>query len=105
MIMSPNQRMRLHWDADKGWILDVPMALPDSALRKAVDWALPHQKQRLMGLPLGPKRDELTAAIKQLSEYKVNQRVIGARGDTKGDQVFFEATERETTRFISVGSN
>ena len=91
MIRSPRHGMRLHWDAENGWILDVPQALPPGALRKAVDWSLPHQVQRFHGLPPGGKKDELKAAILKLKNYEVQQRVVGARGDGKGDMVLFSS--------------
>lgn len=91
MLHQAPRALRLHWDAEAGWLLDVPWAMPQAMVRGAVDWALPKQIQRYNGLPAGDKRDELKTAIEALRRYEVRQNVVGARGDGKGDLELFQA--------------
>lgn len=88
-LHTPPKHLRLHWDAERGWLLDVKFAVPDAMARAAVDWALPWQIQKYRMLPAGPKRDELRDAIKKLQRYEVRQNVVGARGDGKGEIELF----------------
>jgi hypothetical protein len=81
--------LRLHWDADRGWILDVPVALSAPALERAVAWCLPKQIDRWRSLPSGAKRDELGHAIELLRRGRVTQRIVGMRGDGKGDIIAY----------------
>jgi hypothetical protein len=87
--MLPVKNIRLHWDAETGWILDVPFLLPKQALKNAVDHAIPKQIDRWRSLPMGPKKDELSMAIKKLQQYQIQQNLVGPRGDGKGDLVLF----------------
>ena len=85
--------LRCTWDAGRNyWLLDVPHALPQQALEKAREHVLRVQKDRFLGLPAGFKRDELREAIQRLTEPDgLRQRVVGERGDSKGDLVAFAA--------------
>lgn len=86
---------RLHWDAENGWLLDVVAALPDQALRKVAQIALTTQKQRFHSLPPGDRKDQLAGAIRALMRGEIRQRVIGKRGDGRGDIVLFNSEKKE----------
>jgi len=87
------RNMRCTWDAGRNyWMLDVPHALPQMALEKAREHVLRVQKDRFRGLPPGFKRDELRDAIVRLEQPDgLRQRVVGERGDSKGELVAFAA--------------
>jgi hypothetical protein len=84
-IMVPPRSVRLHWDHQAGWILDVPWMMPDDFVKKTIDYAIPRQIDRWRSLPPGSKKDDLEASIKLLQQHKVTQKIVGARGDGKGD--------------------
>lgn len=99
------RNLRLHWDAQAGWYLDVPAALSRPALQRVIDWALPRQIDRWRSLPVGDRRDQLATAIQQLQDGLVEQRLVGSRGDGQGDLVMFQATRpQEDRKIISVGA-
>lgn len=87
------RQMRCTWDAGRNyWMLDVPHALPQRALEKAREHILLVQKGRFRALPPGDKRDELRDAIVRLEQPDgLRQRVVGERGDNKGELVVFSA--------------
>lgn len=85
------KNMRLHWDAVEGWLLDVPLYLPNHILANVVRWAYPRQLDRLRSLPPGARQDELKAALPLLRQGKLTQRVVGQRGDGKGDLLIFSS--------------
>lgn len=85
------KNMRLHWDAESGWLLDVPLYLPNHVLAQVIKWAYPRQLNRLRSLPPGDKRDELERVLPLLKDGKLKQRVVGTRGDSKGDLVIFSS--------------
>lgn len=90
--------LRLHWDEELGWLLDVPMVLSDSALRYVVEThCVPKQVDRYNSLPAGTdKKEQLRAAIVKLKRLEVRQKVVGPRGDSKGDLCLFSSkTERQ----------
>ncbi len=88
-MMTLTKNIRLHWDTEVGWILDVPFLIPKQAVIETVNYALPKQIDRWRSLPMGSKKDELKIAIEKLQKYEVQQNLVGARGDGKGDLVIF----------------
>lgn len=93
MIMAPPKNLRLHWDADHGWIVDVPWAMPEEMLRQVARVALPRQLDRWRSLPPGEKKTELKEALVSLQRLEVRQNVVGARGDGKGDIILHSASK------------
>lgn len=83
--------LRLHYDAEHGVMIDVPFALPEWALKTAIEKAIPKQIDRYRTLPAGPKRDELKSVIEKMQAGQVHQNVVGSRGDGKGDIVLFNS--------------
>jgi hypothetical protein len=81
--------LRLHWAAESGWLLDVPVGVPQQVLLNAAKWAVPKQIDRWRALPAGSKKDELGRAIKLLQRGMVTQNIIGFHGNGKGDIVAF----------------
>jgi hypothetical protein len=106
--MTPDQQMRalrLHWSAEDGWMVDVPATLSAPALKRVIAWALPRQVDRYRTLTPGPKRDELKGALERLRAGIVEQRVVGDRGDGKGDMLLFSAPRpAEDRKIISIGT-
>lgn len=97
--------IRLHWDAENGWLLDVPFMLSRPQLAHILDWSLPRQVDRLRSLPPNTdKHRELKAAIELLRQGKVTQNIVGARGDGKGDIVVLNAKRPEGPQPYSFGS-
>jgi hypothetical protein len=97
--------IRLHWDAEQGWLLDVPFMLSKPMFARAIEWSVPRQVDRLRSLPPNTdKHRELKAAIEELRAGKVCQNVVGARGDGKGDIVSFQAKRPEGPQPYSFGS-
>lgn len=95
--------LRLRW-IDGSWLLDVPAPLSNLALQRVIEWALPRQVDRFRSLPPGDKKDELKGAIEALQAGRVQQRVVGPRGDGKGDIPLFQAQRPDEARkIISVG--
>ncbi|HEV8642173.1 MAG TPA: hypothetical protein VGV13_13820 [Methylomirabilota bacterium] len=83
---------RLHWDAEHGWILDVPVTLQQDQLRRIARWALPRQIDRYRALPPGGRRVELNRAIGALTRGEIRQRLVDHDGD--GVSIPFASTER-----------
>lgn len=98
------RNLRLHWDAEQGWMLDVPAMLSAPALQRVIDYALPHQVDRYRSLPPGAKKDELKGAIEALIVGKIKQLLVGPRGDGKGDlPLFTAALDPDDRKIISFG--
>lgn len=91
--MIPPRNIRLHWDAEAGWVLDVPWNLPEDFVQRTARYAVPKQIDRWRSLPLGEKKTELEAAIKLLQAGKITQNIVGARGDGKGDILIHSGTK------------
>ncbi len=83
-----------YWDGTQ-WIVQSQTMLTGRQLRRIAKWLLPVQRQRLVGLSPGPKRDECLQTIKALEAGKI---VCGVTG---GD--IFKATVG-TGRIISLGA-
>lgn len=84
---------RLHWDAEVGWVLDVPKMLDAGTLhRLSTGWAFKMQHARWLSLPPGERKDELGRALVLLRDGKVQQRVVGSHGKGRGDIVSLDAT-------------
>lgn len=90
--------LRLHWDAELGWLLDVPVALRADQLGRIAAWALPRQVDRYRALPPGDRKDELGRAIALLRQGTIRQRLL----ERDGYAVAFASTERAGSRLISV---
>lgn len=84
-VMVPPKGLRLHWDDTAGWILDVPWMMPLDFVKRTIEYALPRQIDRWRSLPPGDKKDALKSNIELLQQGKVTQKIVGARGDGKGD--------------------
>ncbi len=95
--------VRLHWDSERGWIVDVPVAVSSAQLAQIAAWAVPRQIDRWRTLPAGDRKTELERAIKLLQAGKISQRVVGERGDGKGDILAF-AARHEPSKLITVGA-
>lgn len=93
-VLSPPRSLRLHWDDTSGWILDVPWMMPADFVKRTVDYAIPRQIDRWRSLPIGDKKNALEASIKLLQQYQVTQKIVGARGDGKGDIVIHSGMKR-----------
>jgi hypothetical protein len=92
-LMIPPKNLRLHYDAEHGWLLDVPWLLSDAMAQRAVDWALKMQIDRWRAHPPGDLRNDLEGGIKKLQDGQYRQHVVGPTGDGKGDLVIFSGTK------------
>lgn len=70
---------RMSYRVNDGWYLDVDEPLPFGALKTAASYAFKVNSERLRGLVPGAKRDELVAALKDLQNGKVQQRIIAEK--------------------------
>jgi len=70
------KNLRLHWDAEAGWVVDVPVHLPQRQVYNLIQYALPRQIDRWRGLPPGERKGELGRAIELLRQGKVKQRLL-----------------------------
>jgi len=92
---------RFYWRADPGvWFFDVPMGLPSSVVRKLAADNVPKLIEKFRTLPPGDRKDDLKKAIEALSSFKIVQRIVGARGNSKGDLKLFEAPRPHEARKI-----
>lgn len=100
MIQRPRP-LRLHWDAERGWLLDAQCTLAPAELQRIIEWALPRQIERLKSLPAGDKRTELEKAIVDLRAGKV---VVVA--DPRHEMKMFEAPiPKEDRKIILIGGD
>jgi hypothetical protein len=90
-LMIPPKNLRLHWDAEHGWMLDVPFMLPDEVVRRVVRFSFPKQLDRFRSLPPGEKREQLKGALEKLQRFEVRQNIVGERGDGKGEIILHSA--------------
>lgn len=90
------RNLRLYWDVETGWILDVPVALSKDQLDRVARWALPRQIDRYRGLPPGDRKEQLGFAIEALRRREVRQRLFDHDGD--GVVIPFASTQRISTR-------
>jgi hypothetical protein len=95
------KHLRLHWDAEIGWVVDVPFCLPEATISRVVAISLPKQLDRLRSLPPGDRKAELARAIKLLQAGKVEQRLVDANGD--GVYEMYKTFERTSRKVISYG--
>jgi hypothetical protein len=91
--MIPPKNIRLHWDAEKGWLLDVPWGVSESMLRRVAEYAVPRQIDRWKSLPPGDKKEDLKLAIQKLQRFEIKQNIVGPRGDGLGDLVLFSGSK------------
>ena len=78
---------RVWWaGSDKGWMIDTEFGLSRPMMQNIADYTLKVQKQRLIGLRHGPKRDECLETIKALESGRISQNIAG-----KGERVLFDA--------------
>lgn len=92
---------RLHWNAELGWLLDVPTTISAQQLWRVAKWALPRQVERYHALPPGDRKDELRRALDLLKAGKIRQQLVDHDGD--GVLVPFTSTEKVTTKEYSYG--
>ena len=91
---------RLYWDAENGWLLDVPVAYDQRAMFNIAQWAIPRQVERWRCLPPSEKKEQLANAIRQLEKGLIRQRVVGYRGNGEGDIVLFNSEKEKSDRLI-----
>lgn len=104
-MLATAKPCNMRWIAELGyWLLDVPVGINRRQVLSAARWALPIQLQRYAALPPGDRKDDLKVAIQALEAGKVQQNIVGFQGNGKGDIVAFQATEKATSRLISLPS-
>lgn len=77
---------RMHWDAETGWVCDVSLALPATAVQAIVDYTLKVQCDRIRGMLNGDRKDQAIAATRQLIEQGwrcVTQNIIPRYHDSE----------------------
>lgn len=90
---------RMWWAGDdKGWIIDVEQPLSEKQIQTCVAVAENVQKQRLLSLFSGDKKDECSRTIQALKMNKVSQNIIGV-----GDKRLFDAYKSEGKKFFEMG--
>lgn len=96
---------RLYWRAEPGvWFLDVPTGLPQSVAVRVAVANVSRLVEKFRTLPPGDRKDDLKLAIEALQAGKVQQRVVGERGNSRGDLKLFEAPRPHNERkVISIG--
>ena len=104
--------LRVHWKADIGWIIDVPILYPEFVTNRVAEKMLKIQLDRWRTLIPGEVKDECLRTIEDLNpiaadqlrkdngililrpnipKRRIQQRIVGQRGDCKGDMVAFQA--------------
>lgn len=96
---------RLYWRADPGvWFFDVPTGIPQAVAERAAIANVPRLVEKFRTLPPGDRKDDLKRAIEALQAGKVQQRVVGERGNSLGDLKLFEAPRpHDQRKVISIG--
>jgi len=61
-------KVRMHFDAMRGWICDVPQALSPMELQRVVDFTIKSQTDRVRGMPPGDRKEQGKLAIGILIE-------------------------------------
>ncbi len=89
-VLKPKQP-RLFWDAEKGWLLEVDLALGEHQIKRIAEWALPLQKDRYRSLLPGFRKEECAKTIKDLEAGKIQQLIVR---DPHGSGVIWSSTER-----------
>lgn len=56
----------IKWTPESGWVAIVTATLPAGAVVKAMEYALGVYTQRLRGVPMGERRDQMTRAVARL---------------------------------------
>lgn len=82
---------RLHWDAQKGFIVYTKIGLSQNQMERIAMWALPRAIDRYRGMPQGDLKEQFGKSIKQLKEGQIRQLLVG-------DADLFKSTERMSTR-------
>jgi len=97
--------IRLHWDDERGWLLDVPFLLPRSHIVSLIQRKfLPLQIDRFRSLPHSDAREHLKNAIESLKRYEVEQLLVGPHGNGKGDLVVLDAPRPGGYQQFSIGT-
>lgn len=81
---------RLLWKKEQDrWHIETAVGLNEFQIQRIIQWALPRQIDRYSGLPSGDRKDDLGHAIELLKQGKVIQKIVGFRGDGKGDIIAY----------------
>lgn len=96
---------RIYWRAEPGvWYFDVQAGLPQSVAVRVASFYVPKLVEKFRTLPPGDKKEDLKRAIEALQSGKVVQRIVGSRGDSRGDLTLFEAPRpHDQRKVISIG--
>lgn len=86
-VVKPPKNMRLWWNGEAGWVVDVPFGVSNQALKAICDYALKPQIQRYTFTPDGDKKELLKRTIEDLKNYKITQRITGLNNDFKSDVI------------------
>jgi hypothetical protein len=65
----------IYYCARRGWVINTPMRVPDSALLKMCEHAITTYTQYLKTMPDGPKRRQLDAVLPLLAKVRVTQEI------------------------------
>lgn len=74
------KNVRVYWDAEVGWTVDVPFALVRPQLEAIVAWTLRVQRQRLIGRPR-EVREQMQRALRKLSADTLRQNLVPVAGE------------------------
>lgn len=71
-----SEDVELFWDDWRGWVIRVPVIVPDSALYVLLDFAIKMYIREHNSLPDTPLKRKMEACIKRLDKRKVTQELI-----------------------------
>lgn len=70
--------VRVHWDEELGWVIDVPFALSKQQLQSAIDFSKRYQLDRIRCMPHGDRRERSQIALDKLTTTSIRQQIIPA---------------------------
>ena len=93
--MNPRD-FRVWWaGTERGWIIDTEFGLSRPTMQRIADYTTTIQKQRLVGLLPGAKRDECVETITALEAGRIQQNIVGI-----GDHVVYDAYKSDEKKVI-----
>lgn len=78
------KKIRLYYDFTNGWILDVDFALKPIEVERVIDFTLSKQKDRIISMDPGPRRDVAEKALNILKIGRgkvVSQNFVGTTNE------------------------
>lgn len=88
MIGKP-RAPRIHWDVEKGWVVDSQISLNRRQLHAIVKHTKKIQSERILAMAPGDKKEQATAALKALTVGAIRVNLLPESGFSQGERELY----------------